>query len=95
MTSIAFPFTVDPQNHLTLKMPCMKSEGIASYPGEHSIEDLRPFTGVCWLLISLCMGDSSFEDSTQRVSVIRKGGDVQGASEDKLPPPACSYHFRL
>lgn len=31
----------------------MKSEGIASYPGEHSIEDIKPFTAGCWLLISV------------------------------------------
>lgn len=62
-----------PLNHLSLKMPYMKFEGIASYPGEHNI-DIKPFTGGCQLLISLCMGENSVEDSTQRVSVSRKGG---------------------
>lgn len=62
---------------------------------EHSIEDKKPFTRGCWLLMSLCMGDNLFEDSTQRMSVNRKGGDIQGATEDKLPPPIWGYHSRL
>lgn len=71
-----------PLNHLSLKMPCM-----LCYPGEHSIGDIKPSIGGCWLLISLCMGDNhSFGDSTQRVSVNRNGGKCNGPLKKSCPP---------
>lgn len=36
-------------------------------------EDIKPFTGGCWLSVSLRMGENSFEDSTWRMSVSSKG----------------------
>lgn len=73
-----------PLNHLSLKMPCM-----LCYPGEHSIGDIKPSIGGCWLLISLCMGDNhSFGDSTQRVSVNRNGGKCKGPLKKSCPPPS-------
>ena len=77
-----------PLNHLSLMMPYMKLEGIAGYSGRHSIEDTKLFTGGCWLLISLCMGENSFEDSTQRMSVNRKGGTFKGPLKIGCHPPS-------